>query len=86
MTKYAIVAVRDSAMERFMPPATMVTTAQAIRGFADEVNREEPNNNLNKHPADYELWLLATWDEMTGHYDGAMPTCIARAKDFHKGQ
>lgn len=84
MTKYAIVAVRDSAMERFAPPATMVTTQQAIRGFADEINRRDDNNTLNKHPDDYELWHLATWDEESGLYENQNPTCIARAKDHIK--
>ncbi|WNK12477.1 MAG: nonstructural protein [Microvirus sp.] len=86
MTKYAIVAIRDSAMDRFMPPAAMITTAQAIRGFIDEVNRQHPDNQIAKHPEDYELWMLATWDEESGLYQEQHPTCIARAKDYKENK
>lgn len=87
-TTHAILAIRDSAMGRFMPPMTMPSVAYAIRSFADEVNRESKENQMYQHPEDFELFHIADWSEDHAQYtlpqDGMRP--VARAKDHHKGE
>lgn len=61
-----IVAVRDSAVGAYMQPSTVRAPGQAIRGFQDEANRQDPQNTLWAHPEDFELWQLGYFDEETG--------------------
>lgn len=84
MSTHVIVSIRDTAVNAFAPPASFPSTAYAIRSFAEQVNNaSDPNNNLHKHPTDFELWQLAEWDEATGAYTSNEPRMIARAID-HK--
>lgn len=80
MTVYFVVAVRDSAMDAFMPPFNVPHIGLASRSFNDEINnRESP---MYKHPEDYELYQLATWNDATGIYEQlSTPNLVARGKD-----
>lgn len=40
--------------------------AVGIRSFADEVNRNAEDNPYNKHPEDYALYALGTFNDQTG--------------------
>ena len=54
----------------------------AMRQFQDEVNRESDDNQLYRHPDDFQLFYLGTFDDNTGAMDLlAQPKMIARAKD-----
>lgn len=81
--KNFVLAVRDSAMGAFMRPILVPAIGIGIRSFADEVNRKDENNGLNRHPSDYELWSLAEFDDETGRYTQNDETmrCIQRGKD-----
>lgn len=65
---HIIVAVRDRQLNAFMRPFTAASPGQAIRAFRDEINT--PGSELNRHPEDYELYQLATYDEHTGVIEG----------------
>lgn len=85
MTIYAVLAIRDTSMARFTPPMTMPSVPYGVRSFRDEVNRNATDNNMNRHPEDFELWHIADWNEETAQYSA--PTsgelrCVARAKDL----
>lgn len=78
------VAVRDRALDAFMRPFFMQSIGQAVRSFADEVNRQAQDNPLNAHPEDYDLYMLATWDEDSGKFipnDTGTAKMIAVGKD-----
>lgn len=77
-----VVAVRDSATGVFGQPFFVSARAQAIRAFSDEVNRVAPDNDLNKHPGDFELFALAEFDDTSGRF-GSLgdPESLIRAKD-----
>lgn len=57
-------AVKDRALNAFMRPWFAQSLGQAIRMFTDEINN--PQGELNKHPDDYDLWHLGTWNDDTG--------------------
>lgn len=86
MTKSVVVSVRDSAMQAFGRPLFVPSVGVAVRSFADEVNRKSDDNQMNKHPEDFELYALADFDEVTGVFsppaDGVR--CLARGKEFIK--
>jgi len=81
MAKSVVVSVFDSAVQAYSRPMFVPSRAYAVRSFTDEVNRREPNNALNAHPEDYELRMLATFDEESGIFTAAGGECIVRGKD-----
>ncbi len=56
-----IFSVYDSKAEAYLPPFFFASTGQAVRAFADNCNEE--NSMLCKHPEDYTLFELGTWDD-----------------------
>lgn len=81
--KVIVVAVFDRALGGFNRPFYVAARGLAVRSFADEVNR--PDGDLGKHPEDYELWQLGTWDEESGEFEGfKAKSRIALGSDFVK--
>ena len=79
--KLNIYAIRDRATDQFGNPMFMVANGQAIRSFADEVNREDATNQLYQHPEDFDLYELGSYDTDTGAFDTHTPKQIAIGKD-----
>lgn len=77
-----VVAVRDGATGLFGQPFFVTARGQAVRAFSDEVNRRAPDNDLNKHPEDFELFCLGEFDESSGRF-GSLgdPEVLIRGKD-----
>lgn len=66
MNKMQVVAVRDRAIDAYMQPWFVVSIGQAIRAFADEINRRATDNPLSAHPEDYDLYHLGEFDQERG--------------------
>lgn len=62
--KLVMCAVFDSAVGAFMQPFWAQSEGSAVRGFGDAVN--DPKLEFGKHPQDYTLFALATFDDQTG--------------------
>lgn len=83
--RHFVVSVRDSAAEVFNRPFYVPHRNVAVRDFTDEVNREDPSNQLNKHPSDFDLYVLGEFDDNTGlHHLEPVPTVLVRGKDVVK--
>lgn len=80
--RYKIVCVRDRAADVYAQPHFVAATGVAIRGFSDEINRQDENNQLYKHPEDFDLFLLGEYDDQTGEFDCVRPQQIAVGKDL----
>lgn len=78
--KLVMCAVRDSATEMFGRPFFVQNARVAIRSFQDEVRRQDQGNDLNKHPDDFTLYQLGTFDDSDGSYTPAIEQ-LCRAKD-----
>ncbi|AXH76064.1 MAG: nonstructural protein [Microviridae sp.] len=79
--RYKMVVVRDRAADVYNQPAFVPSLGIAIRSFADEVNRVDVNNQLNKHPEDFDLFYLGEYDDNSGEFDAVRPQQIAVGKD-----
>lgn len=76
-----MVAVRDSALDAFMRPFFVPTTGIAVRSFQDEV--KNPDSPMSKHPEDFALFELGTFDEDTGKCQNlASPRQLVRGNDL----
>lgn len=76
-----VCAVRDSAVDAFMRPFFVPTTGFAVRSFQDEV--KNPESPMWKHPEDFVLFELGTFDEDTGRCENLpAPRQLVRAIDL----
>lgn len=61
-----VCSVVDQKIETFGLPIFVPHTGAAVRSFTDEVRRQGDDNQLNKHPEDFDLFLLGEFDDQTG--------------------
>lgn len=64
--KQVVVSIKDRAADAFGRPAFVPSVGVAIRSFSDEVNRSDPDNQMNSHPDDFDLFELGMYDDSTG--------------------
>ena len=57
-------SIYDTATKVFNRPFYQHTKGQAIRSFTDLVNDDQ--TEISKHPSDYALFLLGTFEDDTG--------------------
>lgn len=78
--KLVAVAVRDSAVDAFMRPFFVPTTAFAVRSFGEEMkNADSP---MAKSPQDFALFELGSFDEESGRFENLeSPRQLVRAQD-----
>lgn len=78
-----ILVVKDRALDVYGQPMTQETTAQAVRGFTDEINRDSSQSALAQHPDDYDLYIIGHYDAQTGQITPlAHPEMVVRGKDL----
>lgn len=80
--KLIVVSIRDRALAAYGQPVFVHTVGQAIRSFQDEINNTQ--SEISKHPDDYDLYQLGTYDNNTGQFlnwENA-PTQIAIGKQL----
>lgn len=77
-----IVSLKDTAARLFGVPFVVQAAAQAVRSLRDEVNSKS-ESDVRRHPSDFELYELATFDDDTGIvHCHEMPQLLCRAKDL----
>lgn len=77
-----VLSIRDRAADLFGQPMFFGTIGTGIRAFGDEVKRPHENNNLNKHPEDFDLYHIADFNDETGEFSTMRPVQVAIGKDF----
>lgn len=76
-----VFSVYDSKVEAFMNPFFMNSKGEAIRAFSDTV--ADSKHPFAKHPADYTLFCLGTFDNSTGEFDRlSTPQSLGLAIEF----
>lgn len=59
-----MLAVRDEKVNSFGTPFCTTTKGEGIRMVMDASN--DPNTLLNRHPQDFSLYKVGTFDEISG--------------------
>lgn len=67
MSKLKMFSVYDSKAEVYDKPFCMLTKGECIRGFGDAAN--DPKTTLGQHPADYTLFEIGEYDQITGNIE-----------------
>lgn len=73
-----IVAIYDVKLEAFNRPAFVRSVGEAMRSFSDEANRSD--SEVSKHPADYRLFHLGSFDDVTAQFKDGQPKLLASAE------
>lgn len=81
-----IVSVKDTAAQAFGRPIFVPSTAVAVRSFRDEINRKDSTEDMAKHPEDFELYELGSFDDSNGDIAVIEPRLVARAKDLRESE
>ena len=66
-----IVSIFDNATKSYTPPVYSVAKGEAIRSFMDLL--DDQNSQYAKHPEDFSLFYLGTFDESTGMFKTVNP-------------
>lgn len=79
--KLTIYTIYDSGISAHMQPFFMQSDGQAIRTFQDNVN-SETQSTISKHPSDYTLFKIGTYDDNTAEIVCHTPVSLGNAKRF----
>lgn len=83
--KYKVVTVMDRAVEGFGVPFFTRSVGEAERMFTDEINRVDENNQLNKHPEHFDLFLVGEFDSDSGLLNPlTVPTMVCIGKNVSR--
>lgn len=74
-----VYSVFDSAVSAYTQPFFLRSDGEAIRSFQGACN--EPDSNFRKHPLDYTLFKLGTWDDAGGVLDCSPPVRLISAME-----
>lgn len=84
MAIYKMCSILDMVAQQYGRPFFAVSEGSAVRGFSDEVNNRE--SMLYKHPRDYQLFLLGTFDDEDGRCSlSDSPVLLASGAQFALG-
>lgn len=75
-----VLAVRDRAADVFGQPIFTPAVGLGVRSFTDEINN--PQSAFSKHPEDYDLYVLGTYDDNTGALAAITPRMVSIGKDL----
>lgn len=71
--RMCVVSVYDQAVGAYGRPAFCRSEGEAIRSFADEINRSAPDNAMHAHPEHFTLFFLAHFDDASGAFANSEP-------------
>lgn len=75
-----IVAIYDRKTEAFGQPFFVRHSGEAIRAMQDEVNNKD--STLAKHPTDFELYVIGTFNDVTGDLKQIEHRKLAQAEEL----
>lgn len=67
--KLVVVSIYDRAASAYSRPVYTASTGLAIRSFQDECNRDAQDNEVFKHPEDFDLFYLGDFNDEDGFLD-----------------
>lgn len=68
--KLKVFTVFDSKVECYNTPFFQKSTGEAIRSWTDLAN--DPQSSISKHPEDYALMEIGTYDDLTGAFENSV--------------
>lgn len=86
MAEQLMVAIRDAKAEVFSRPMFYVSRGVAMRDFADAVNGNPEESAYAKHPEDFGLFVVGSFDDNSGMLVPVMqPQMLCTALELKAG-
>lgn len=73
-------SIYDTAVQAYMRPFMVQAEGQAMREFGDLVC--DDNHPVGKHASDYELYVLAEFNDKSGEFTPVERRCLARGHEL----
>lgn len=73
-------SIFDIKSEVFSPPFFMSSNGEAVRAFKDLAN--DAGTMIGRHPSDFRLMRLGTFDNATGEFTRDDPGSLGFASDY----
>jgi len=77
-----VYAIRDVKANHYATPFFMASNGLAIRAFSDLVS--DPKTTLNRHPDDFQLFVIGEYDDNSGELLPSMPEFLSNASEYIK--
>jgi len=77
-------SIYDTKAESWGNPVSIRTDAEAIRMFKVVANDDQ--SEIGKHPEDFMLFRVGTFNNETGSVEGLAGTCIAKALELKENK
>lgn len=82
---YTIFAVKDRSVDAYQPTQCARSEMEAIRSFGDAI-QNPASHVMHKHPDDFDLYQVGTFDDNTGKITPTDPRKIADGKSLAQGE
>lgn len=83
--KIILCSIFDVKSGLYSRPFPQQNAAVAVRGFKDEVNRQDPANDMYKHPEDFKLYQHGVFDDQDGSLVGIDPQLLVTGTECING-
>lgn len=78
--KMVVCSIFDQAAKAYGRPIFVTVVGMAIRAFQDEVNNEK--SPMYKHPDQYVLFEIGTFDDNTGEMTSIVPVSLGNGMQY----
>lgn len=75
-----VYAIYDTASKAYMRPFFLQSDGQAVRMFTDIA--QDADHEIGKHPEDYSLFRIGTYDDQKGRLHPEDRECLATALEL----
>ena len=75
-----VYTIFDTASGAYMRPFFAMSDGEALRGFKDI--SLDADHAIGKHPEDYSLWRIGTFNDNTAKIEGEAKECLATALEL----
>jgi hypothetical protein len=82
--KYIVLSVRDVKAGVFSQPFYAPTLQHGIRSFLDAASNPADDNMMRKHPEDFQLYHLGTFEDGSGSFESlATAQLVSSASEIY---
>lgn len=75
-------SIYDVKAQFYHEPLVFKSRGEAIRWFADGVNRVNDKSQLYLHPEDFTLFHIGQWNDLKGLVEPCVPYSLGKGLDF----
>lgn len=79
---YILFVIKDRSVDAYVNLHCVRAEGQAIRQFQDAINDQQTGGSIHKHPDDYDLYRVGTYNDETGLVTPEQPSKVADGKQL----